>query len=89
LARNLATPCLGRKPKARVATYIKYTISGNLALWLGSAYVFFTFYHSFHLLLKTFLAPTNSFKQDILQRHDAPILKAILLIFLAFGNIFV
>jgi len=49
---------------------------------------FFSSYHYFHLLLKTFLAPTNSFKQDILQCHDVPVLMAILLIFLAFGSIF-
>jgi NADH-ubiquinone oxidoreductase chain 5 len=69
-------------------TYTKYTISGNFAFWLGSVFVFFTSYHSFHLLFSTFLAPTNSFKQDILQCHDAPILMAIPLIFLAFGSIF-
>jgi NADH-ubiquinone oxidoreductase chain 5 len=69
--------------------YTKYTISGNFAFWLRSVSVFFTSYHSFRLFLFTFLAPTNSFKQDILQCHDAPILMAIPLIFLAFGSIFV
>ncbi len=39
--------------------YIKYTINGNFAFWLGSVSVFFTFYHSFRLLFKTFLAPTS------------------------------
>ncbi len=39
--------------------YIKYTINGNFAFWLGSVFVFFTFYHSFRLLFKTFLAPTS------------------------------
>jgi NADH-ubiquinone oxidoreductase chain 5 len=39
--------------------YTKYTISGNFAFWLGSVFVFFTFYHCFHLLFKTFLAPTS------------------------------
>jgi NADH-ubiquinone oxidoreductase chain 5 len=68
--------------------YTKYIISGNFAFWLGSVSVFFTSYHSFRLLFKTFLAPTNSFKQDILQCHDAPILMAIPLIFLVFGSIF-
>jgi len=30
-------------------------ISGNFAFWLGSVFVFFISYHSFHLLFKTFL----------------------------------
>jgi NADH-ubiquinone oxidoreductase chain 5 len=55
---------------------------------LGSVFVFFIFNHSFCLFFKTFLTPTNSFKQDILQCHDAPILMAIPLIVLAFGSIF-
>ena len=66
-----------------------YTISGNFAFWSGSVSVFFTSYHSFRLLSLTFLAPTNSFKRDILRCHDAPILMAIPLILLAFGSIFV
>jgi NADH-ubiquinone oxidoreductase chain 5 len=61
--------------------YIKYIISGNFAFWLESVFVFFTSYHFFGLFFKTFLAPTSSFKQDILQCHDAPILMAIPLIF--------
>jgi NADH-ubiquinone oxidoreductase chain 5 len=68
--------------------YTKYTISGHFAFWLGSVSVFFISYHSFRLLFLTFLTPTNSFKQDILQCHDAPILMAIPLIFLVFGSIF-
>jgi NADH-ubiquinone oxidoreductase chain 5 len=39
--------------------YTKYTISGNFAFWVGSVFVLFTFYHCFHLLFKTFLAPTS------------------------------
>jgi NADH-ubiquinone oxidoreductase chain 5 len=69
--------------------YIKYIISGNFDFWLGNVFFFVTSYHSFHLFFKTFLAPTNSFKQDILQCHDAPILMAIPLIFFTFENIFV
>ncbi len=61
--------------------YIKYIISGNFAFWLENVFVFFTSYHSFCLFFKTFLAPTSSFKQDILQCHDTPILMAIPLIF--------
>jgi hypothetical protein len=37
---------------------------------------------------ETFLAPTNSFKQDILQCHDASILMAIPLIFSSFWKYF-
>ena len=66
-----------------------YTISGNFAFRSGSVSVFFIPYHSFRLLSLTFLAPTNSFKRDILRCHDAPILMAIPLILLAFGSIFV
>ncbi len=55
---------------------------------MGNVYVFFSSYHYFHLLLKTFLVPTNSFKQDILQCHDAHVFMVILFIFLAFGSIF-
>jgi len=40
-------------------TYTKYTINGSFVFWLGSVSVFFTFYHSFRLLFKTFLAPTS------------------------------
>ncbi|KAH6555125.1 hypothetical protein KP509_23G029000 [Ceratopteris richardii] len=69
--------------------YTKYTISGNFAFWSGSVSVFFTPYYSFRLLSLTFLAPTNSFKRDILRCHEAPILMAIPLILLAFGSIFV
>lgn len=69
--------------------YTKYTISGNFAFRLGSVSVFFTSYYSFRLLFPTFLAPTNSFKRDILRCHDAPILMAIPLILLASGSIFV
>jgi NADH:ubiquinone oxidoreductase subunit 5 (subunit L)/multisubunit Na+/H+ antiporter MnhA subunit len=68
--------------------YTKYTISGKFSFWLGNVYVFFSSHHCFHLLLKTFLAPTNSFKQGILQCHDVPVLMVIPLIFLAFGSIF-
>jgi NADH-ubiquinone oxidoreductase chain 5 len=49
---------------------------------------FLLFIILFVKLKKTFLAPTYSFEQDILQCHDAPILMAIPLIFLAFGSIF-
>jgi NADH-ubiquinone oxidoreductase chain 5 len=69
--------------------YSKYTISGSIAFWLGSISVFFTSYYSFRLLLLTFLAPANGFKQDIVVCHDAPMIMAIPLILLAFGSIFV
>nr|NP_943684.1 NADH dehydrogenase subunit 5 [Chara vulgaris]AAP92181.1 NADH dehydrogenase subunit 5 [Chara vulgaris]WAK98785.1 NADH dehydrogenase subunit 5 [Chara vulgaris] len=69
--------------------YTKYTISGNLAFWLGSLSVFLTSYYSFRLLFLTFLAPTNAFKRDIERCHDAPTLMAIPLILLAFGSLFV
>jgi NADH-ubiquinone oxidoreductase chain 5 len=39
--------------------YTKYTISGNFAFSVGMCLYLLTSYHSFCLLLKTFLAPTN------------------------------
>jgi NADH:ubiquinone oxidoreductase subunit 5 (subunit L)/multisubunit Na+/H+ antiporter MnhA subunit len=55
---------------------------------LGNVFVFFSFYHYFYLLFKNFLAPTNLFKQNMLQRHDVHAFMVIPLIFLAFGSIF-
>nr|YP_009227153.1 NADH dehydrogense subunit 5 [Welwitschia mirabilis]AMA21013.1 NADH dehydrogense subunit 5 [Welwitschia mirabilis] len=67
--------------------YTSYTISGNFAFWLGSVSVFFTSYYSSRLLFLAFLAPTRRCcGRDILRCHDAPILQAIPLIFLAFGS---
>jgi hypothetical protein len=40
------------------------------------------------IYFKKKLAPTNLFKQNILQRHDMHVFMVIPLIFLAFGSIF-
>ena len=65
-----------------------YTISGNIAYWLGSVCVALTAYYSFRLLFLTFLAPTNIHKSNLLDVHDAPPLMAVPLVLLAFGSIF-
>ncbi len=65
-----------------------YTISGNVAYWLGSVCVALTAYYSFRLLLLTFLAPTNTHKSNLLDVHDAPPLMAVPLVVLALGSIF-
>ena len=65
-----------------------YTISGNVAYWLGSICVALTAYYSFRLLFLTFLAPTNSHRSNLPNVHDAPPMMAVPLVLLAFGSIF-
>ncbi len=69
--------------------YAKYTFSGNFAYWLGIICVLFTSYYSFRLLFLTFLSNNSGYKKSLIQAHDAPLIMAIPLIFLAFGSIFV
>lgn len=69
--------------------YAKYTLSGNFAYLLGSVCVLFTSYYSFRLLFLTFLAPTATFKSSLKTIHDAPLIMALPLMFLALGSIFV
>jgi proton-translocating NADH-quinone oxidoreductase chain L len=68
--------------------YATYTLSGNIAYWLGSICVAMTAYYSFRLILLTFLTPTGGFKTTIEHTHDAPPLMAFPLILLALGSIF-
>ena len=70
-------------------SFSNYSISGNFAYWLGSFCVLLTSYYSFRLLFLTFLNPTSSYKSSIKTTHDANLIMAIPLIFLAFGSIFV
>ena len=65
-----------------------YTISGNIAYWLGSVCVALTAYYSFRLLLLTFLAPTTIHKSTVKDVHDAPPLMAVPLVLLSLGSIF-
>ena len=68
--------------------YATYTLSGNIAYWLGSVCVAMTAYYSFRLIFLTFLAPTGAFRATIQHTHDAPPLMAMPLLLLAFGSIF-
>jgi proton-translocating NADH-quinone oxidoreductase chain L len=69
--------------------YAKYTISGNVAYWLGSVSALCTSYYSFRLLFLTFLGSPNLTRQALAHAHDAPVLMAVPLILLALGSIFV
>lgn len=68
--------------------YATYSISGNMAYWLGSVCVAMTAYYSFRLVFLSFLAPTNAHKIALQHTHDAPPLMALPLILLAIGSIF-
>jgi proton-translocating NADH-quinone oxidoreductase chain L len=70
------------------AAYATYSISGNIAYWLGSVCVALTAYYSFRLLFLSFLAPTNAHRVALQHAHDAPTLMAVPLIVLAVGSIF-
>ncbi len=67
----------------------KYHFSGNLSYWLGTISASFTTFYSFRLVFLTFLNKSNSFKQYILNTHDASIIAAIPLILLAIGSMFI
>lgn len=69
--------------------YAKYNLNGNFAHWLGTISAFFTSFYSFRLLYLTFIADTNAYKSFIKNAHDAPLIMALPLIFLAFGSIFI
>ena len=68
--------------------YATYTLSGNIAYWLGSISVAMTAYYSFRLIFLTFLVPTGAFRTTVEHAHDAPPLMAFTLILLALGSIF-
>jgi proton-translocating NADH-quinone oxidoreductase chain L len=70
------------------AAYATYSVSGNIAYWLGSVCVALTAYYSFRLVFLSFLAPTNAHRVALEHTHDAPPLMAIPLIVLAAGSIF-
>jgi proton-translocating NADH-quinone oxidoreductase chain L len=70
------------------AAYATYTVSGNIAYWLGSVSVAMTAYYSFRLIFLSFLASTNAHKVALSHAHDAPLLMGLPLIILAFGSIF-
>ena len=68
--------------------YATYTLSGNIAYWLGSISVAMTAYYSFRLIFLSFLAPSNGHKVALQRLHDAPPLLAAPLVPLALGSIF-
>lgn len=71
------------------AAYASYTIKGHFAYWLGSISAFFTAFYSFRLISLTFLKPTSSYKQVVVNAHESPILMAAPLFILAVGSIFI
>ena len=52
--------------------YAHYTLHGHFAHWLGTLAAFFTAFYSMRLLYLTFLAETNSYRQIMVNAHDAP-----------------
>jgi NADH-ubiquinone oxidoreductase chain 5 len=69
--------------------YAKYTLSSHFAYWLGTLSAFLTAFYSIRLLYLTFLTKTNSYKQNILHAHDAPLIMAMPLLILSIGSIFI
>jgi NADH-ubiquinone oxidoreductase chain 5 len=69
--------------------YAHYTLHGHFAHWLGTLAAFFTAFYSMRLLYLTFLAETNSYRQIIINAHDAPFAMGFPLFILSLGSIFV
>lgn len=69
--------------------YAKFSVSGSFAHWLASLSAFFTAFYSFRLFYLTFLAKPNGPKASIQHAHDAPLLMALPLLFLAIPSIFI
>lgn len=66
-----------------------YTHVGRFAYVLGTAAACCTAYYSRRLLYLTFLAPANGYRRIVEGAHDAPLPRAIPLIVLSFGSIFI
>jgi|TARA_B110000003_G_scaffold86262_1_gene88352 NADH-ubiquinone oxidoreductase chain 5 len=69
--------------------YAHYTLHGHFAHWLGTLAAFFTAFYSMRLLYLTFLAETNSYRQIMINAHDAPFAMGFPLFILSLGSIFV
>jgi NADH-ubiquinone oxidoreductase chain 5 len=65
----------------------KNTIVGNFCYFLGCSAAFCTSFYSFRLIFLTFLNPTNTFKSNIEQAHEAPIKMLIPLMILGAGSV--
>ena len=69
--------------------YAHYTLHGHFAHWLGTLAAFFTAFYSMRLLYLTFLAETNSYRQIMVNAHDAPFAMGFPLFILSLGSIFI
>jgi len=69
--------------------YAHYTLHGHFAHWLGTLAAFFTAFYSMRLLYLTFLAETNSYRQIMINAHDAPFAMGFPLFILSLGSIFI
>jgi NADH-ubiquinone oxidoreductase chain 5 len=69
--------------------YAKFTVTSHFAFWLGSLSAFFTSFYSMRLLFLTFLGEVNASRTTIGHVHDAPILMAGPMAFLAIPSIFI
>ena len=69
--------------------YAHYTLHGHFAHWLGTLAAFFTAFYSMRLLYLTFLAETNSYRQIMINAHDAPFAMGFPLFVLSLGSIFI
>ena len=69
--------------------YAHYTLHGHFAHWLGTLAAFFTAFYSMRLLYLTFLAETNSYRQIMVNAHDAPFAMGFPLFVLSLGSMFI
>lgn len=69
--------------------YGSFTDAGRVAHILGTAAACCTAYYSRRLLYLTFLAPANGYRRVMENAHDAPTARAIPLILLSVGSIFI
>ena len=69
--------------------YAHYSIHGHFAHWLGTLAAFFTAFYSMRLLYLTFLSETNSYRQIMVNAHDAPFAMGFPLFVLSLGSIFI
>jgi len=68
--------------------YVKYTIAGTFAYWLGTITAFFTAFYSFRLIYYVFYSNTNTYKYIIKAVHESPFIMTFPLFILSLGSIF-
>ena len=69
--------------------FIKYSLIGNFAFWIGCFAAFFTSFYSIRLLFLVFLIKPNGFKNSYQKIHEPTFGMLFPLILLAFFSIFV